>query len=507
METARKCRLACLSVVVSMMCSCSSPRPYDPSISGSGGAAGAPGFGGGMIGTGKAMGGFAGTGAAGGSVSEGAGGFGGMGPGTGGVAATGGAGLGGIGPGGNPGTAGSLGQTCSNQSDCPGLCSGCSHGVCVSVVNAEDPDSCAGTCDASGTCKSKQGQTCQTGSGCVAGTTCAPDGYCCNSACLNSCQACDIPGFLGVCTPVASGPPHGNRVQCAGAGSTCGGVCADKPDGSCAYPAADVTCGVARACSASTTSGGGTCTGTGQCVSSPSMSCPNGCDATGTGCLSCGGGAVACNGLCCAAGQSCCGGSCVDATSNPKMCGSSCQVCPVPDRAIALCTNSKCETSCVGGAPKCTDGTCARLSWTFDSMDLDGITVTGGAPTIRSLDGNPALAVDTTSLATISLTVPICRTSSVDLSTKTVSFRAYFDGTPYYSPNPGQFALDASDPMTSSGAGYLGVESVGQGAWIPYSSALSLSTSSQTTAAVTLRAFSWGAQFSGTVWIDDILVQ
>jgi len=501
MKAARRCWLAC---VVSMMCSCSSPRPYDASRSGSGGAAGAAGLVGGMIGTGGTTGGFAGTpGAAGSAVSSGgAGGLGG-GPETGGVVTIGGAsGRGGIGAGGSPGVGGGLGQACSIQSDCPRACSACSGGICVSIVNADDPDTCAGTCDANGICKSKQGQTCQTGLGCVAGTTCAPDGYCCNSACTNSCQACDVPGFLGVCTPVASGSPHGNRVQCADAGSTCGGTCANKPDGSCSYPSADVTCG-AKTCSAGTTTGGGSCNGGGQCVPSPPMSCPNGCDATGTGCLSCGGGAVSCNGLCCAAGQSCCGGSCVDANSNPNMCGSSCMACPTSSRGTATCTQGTCGIACTSGAPKCSDGGCSRLSWTFDTSDLDGVVVTGGAFSVRSLNGNMALAIDVTNLTAVSISVPICRTGNLDLSQKMFSFRAYLDGVPVSPSDLAQFFLDAADPDLTTG--YLGLESVPQGVWLTY--AAPLGTAASDTAQATIRVGSFGAQFSGTVWIDDITIR
>ena len=323
---------------------------------------------------------------------------------------------------------------CCADSDCPGTCKACSGGSCATVTNADDSDSCPGTCDGTGACKAKQGQTCQTGSGCVAGTTCAPDGYCCNSPCTSSCQACDIPGFLGVCTSVASGPPHGNRVLCTGVGTACGGVCANKPDGTCSYPSSATACGGAKACTSGTTAGGGACNGGGQCASPATMSCPNGCNTAGTDCLVCGAGSVACNGLCCSVGQSCCGGGCVDTNSNPAMCGSSCTVCSAPNRATPTCTSGMCGTSCIGGAPKCSDGSCSRLSWTFDSTDLDGVAATAGATTfaVRTLGGNMALAVDATNLTNVNVVVPVCHTGFVDLGTKTLSFRAYFDGTPSY---------------------------------------------------------------------------
>lgn len=139
---------------------------------------------------------------------------------------------------------------CCTHSDCP-TCQSCSatH-ACVDVVNAEDPAGrCAGICDATSTCKSKKGQTCQkVAAGCASGTTCAPDGICCDQACNSSCMACDIAGFEGTCTPVASGNPHGNRASC-GTDATCAGTCAGRSDGQCSYESK--TCGAAASCSGS----------------------------------------------------------------------------------------------------------------------------------------------------------------------------------------------------------------------------------------------------------------
>jgi hypothetical protein len=131
--------------------------------------------------------------------------------------------------------------------------------------------------------------------------------------------------------------------------------------------------------------------------------------------------------------------------------------------------------------------------------------VTGGAFAARSFNGRMALAVDVTNLTNISVTLPICLTGNVDVATKTLIFSAFFDGTPLSPTTPAQFFLDAYDP--DPGTGYLGLESVSQGAWITYSAPLNASPSSGTTTQVVVRAGSFGAQFSGTVWIDDIAIQ
>jgi hypothetical protein len=160
---------------------------------------------------------------------------------------------------------------CCTSSDCPGVCSTCSNNVCVAVKGADDTDSCAGTCDANGACKTKQGQTCQTTSGgCISGTMCSPDGYCCDQACNASCLACDIPGKLGVCTPVASGAPHGNRTSC-GSG-TCAGSCAGAANGACQYPTG--SCGSAT-CSGTNIIDAGTC-GAGTCNAPAARACSGG---------------------------------------------------------------------------------------------------------------------------------------------------------------------------------------------------------------------------------------
>jgi alpha-tubulin suppressor-like RCC1 family protein len=160
---------------------------------------------------------------------------------------------------------------CCASGDCNGVCQTCVSNTCTSVKSQDDTDSCSGTCDATGACKSKQGQMCQaTVGGCVGGTTCAPDGYCCDQACSGSCMACDIAGRLGMCTPVASGNPHGNRTSC-GVG-ICAGACANRSDGQCSYPIA--SCG-SPSCSGTEFVDQGTCS-TGACVTPPPKACDNG---------------------------------------------------------------------------------------------------------------------------------------------------------------------------------------------------------------------------------------
>jgi sulfatase modifying factor 1 len=105
------------------------------------------------------------------------------------------------------------GETCSFASDCVsasasctdgrccsqtcGVCQACtgSGGSCVTLANADDPDSCNGvsTCDALGACKKKNGQ------GCAGATDCA-SGICSGSNCAATlAQSCS--GLASNCGP------------------------------------------------------------------------------------------------------------------------------------------------------------------------------------------------------------------------------------------------------------------------------------------------------------------
>jgi len=89
------------------------------------------------------------------------------------------------------------------------------------------------------------------------------DGVCCNARCGSQCQACDIAGRVGTCSPT-TGAPHGSRTRCAAAGTTCGGVCNGTLTTACTFPPATVTCNDGSACSMSDVcNGAGGCAGVG----------------------------------------------------------------------------------------------------------------------------------------------------------------------------------------------------------------------------------------------------
>lgn len=169
----------------------------------------------------------------------------------------------------------------------------CVAGACATSC-AKDDDCAPGYFCSDGDCKftKSQGDTCTDGHEC-ASSTCA-DGYCCEAACANPCQACNVPGSYGQCAPVLPGTPPRDLAACAGyvcAGDgTCrskcsddagcarthrctGGVCTPRAAHECTtdqLSSVDTASGVAESCSPYRCDPNGTCrtscVGTGECA-------------------------------------------------------------------------------------------------------------------------------------------------------------------------------------------------------------------------------------------------
>ena len=183
-----------------------------------------------------------------------------------------------------------LGNFCNGSNECVGKlpngsgCSGngqCTNGKCVDGVCCDD--ACTGTCERCdtgtvGTCEPEGDGTdqvpacgdlycngagachatcvldtdCKTGHYCSGGactdleangTVCTADNecssdtcvddVCCNAACTDSCQACDVGGFIGICTTMLDetvpSPLCGGHL-CNGTFTTCPTVCSNDDD-------------------------------------------------------------------------------------------------------------------------------------------------------------------------------------------------------------------------------------------------------------------------------------
>lgn len=166
-----------------------------------------------------------------------------------------------------------------------------------------------------------------------------------------------------------------------------------------------------------------------------------------------------------------------------------------------------CDLACSNAAPKCTDNTCSRLTWSFDANMLDGITPrapNGLQLAVRNHAGNIALAIDVTNLTEISFTIPICVSGTVQLQTRTLTASVFFDGDS--TNDTKQYYVQSSIPSPMNGA-YLTTLALPSLQYVAYSAPLSMSQFSNTATTLVFQAGTLGQHFSGTIWFDDIKIQ
>jgi hypothetical protein len=92
---------------------------------------------------------------------------------------------------------------------CAGTCKSCnvagSVGTCSNVPAGLPDETCPSdlACDANQQCKALLGHACTSFTECASGN--CVDGVCCNSACLGTCQQCNLAAKRGTCSPVGNG--------------------------------------------------------------------------------------------------------------------------------------------------------------------------------------------------------------------------------------------------------------------------------------------------------------
>lgn len=201
-----------------------------------------------------------------------------------------------------------LAATCDGQGTCtapatevcsPGRCAGTACSLSCASDEECDP---AGYCDtATNTCAMDlaQGSPCARTEQCASPLVCV-DGVCCDAACAEQCEACNLSGLEGTCSPV-TGAPVGNRPPCGAGDGVCGGgTCDGSTTTACTYPDDGTVCAT-------------------KTISAPKMA-PTFLESVCNAGRCCDGGSIgvemwhiACDpsftGVCCIDGESCCPGA------------------------------------------------------------------------------------------------------------------------------------------------------------------------------------------------------
>jgi len=128
------------------------------------------------------------------------------------------------------------------------------------LVDADGPDGAAGL--------RPRGAACDSPAVCASGF-CSTDGVCCDRACTDPCEACNVAGSTGTCALVASGQPRG-KPACPGSGP-CQGACTGA-SAACTFPGGTTACG-ANTCASTTLTPAGACNGAGACQPGPTVEC------------------------------------------------------------------------------------------------------------------------------------------------------------------------------------------------------------------------------------------
>ncbi len=217
--------------------------------------------------------------------------------------------------------------------------------------------------------KSANGQNCGGNGECISNY--CVDGVCCDTDCSGTCEACNLTGTGGTCTPIPAGTdPAG---ECVGTDTACAGACDGQ--GACAWPGNTTQCG-SPVCAAGTTQNHQYfCDSHGSCQDTVKACDPFVCDPTASSCkTSCVGDGD------CIAGDYCKTTQCVPKMVDGERCGSAnqCQsgYCELSNDG-ATCCSTACPApmDCSSGDCVCSGVTCAAghacVLW-YPDVDQDG---------------------------------------------------------------------------------------------------------------------------------------
>jgi hypothetical protein len=250
-------------------------------------------------------------------------------------------------------TTGDLGTICTDDTQCKsGHCTSAGGGKSVCCGSATCPTSavCADTTTSTpGACVKLAGQSCSTSSDCATGF--CVDAVCCDSLCAGQCEACDVAGAPGKCTPV-SGAPKGTRAACdAGGTDVCKALACDggkdrtKCVGFANGPAKECK---PASCADGTATEAAYCDGVGTCKDGATKTC---------GSYACG--TTACVGKCagdtdCATGFACDTATTKCVPAKPTCTADGLSSTSPDGKSTTPCAPFRCDTSSGSCYPKCT---------------------------------------------------------------------------------------------------------------------------------------------------------
>jgi hypothetical protein len=266
------------------------------------------------------------------------------------------------------------------------------QGVRCSTLCASNADCAAPAVCRDGSCGVRPG-----GSPCAKAADCGSgfcaQGVCCNSACGESCYACNLPDRLGVCTALPDGGRDPAGVCTDDGESTCGNDGTCNGSGGCRKYGPDTVC-AAGACKSGVKTAASYCSGTGKCLAGSAVACdPYVCNGSGTDCFG------ACHGVGpaseCLAPNLCNDQRCGDARKG-QTCGATADCAPGLTCVDRVC----CESSCSGPCKTCkrVPGTCTDLPQGSSSSGCkgDGKNVCGRTGKCDSSGGCALGATSTT---------------------------------------------------------------------------------------------------------------
>jgi MYXO-CTERM domain-containing protein len=197
------------------------------------------------------------------------------------------------------------------------------------------------------------------------------DGVCCNDDCTGQCEACNLAGKAGTCSPV-KGKPVTPRAACVGNGTGCDGSCNGVQTTACVVPGQSTQCR-APSCTAAVATLAEFCDGSGACPVKRTQDCKPGiCGVSQcTGCSTnatcppgnfCRGGVckpLADTGTACSIDAECTSGHCVDGVCCNADCTGQCEACNQTDH-VGQCTPipkgelpARGRPGCAGGDGQC----------------------------------------------------------------------------------------------------------------------------------------------------------